>query len=262
MTPLWVSEALIERYFSRLDAADLVVEPSCGAGGFLFGLPLTVPAIGVEIDPLMAARARRNTGREIIAGDFRTVELQVRPTAIIGNPPFRADVFDGFLDRAFDLLPDGGRAGFILPNYMFQTAARVVRYSDRWSLQQEMLPRSAFHSRMKTPLIFAVFGKDRRRVLIGFALYGEAADAQGLQAPYRELMAMTEGSLWRAVCRLALERLGGEAALAQIYGELEQNRPTRTQFWREKIRQTLRVYRNDFVPITTGRYALAMKEAA
>jgi site-specific DNA-methyltransferase (adenine-specific) len=256
MTPQWVAEALVERHFSRLDASDHVIEPSCGDGSFLHAIPAFVPAIGVEIDPVLADTARRETGREVLVGDFISIDLPHRPTALIGNPPFVASVVDGFLHRAFELLPEGGRAGFILPAYLFQTAARVAGYADRWSISQELLPRNAFHTRMQTPLLFAIFSKDAKRRLIGFALYREAADVQALPDPYRVLLESSSGSVWKAVCKAALSACGGSGSLKQIYAELEDHRPTRTQFWREKIRQTLRHYSDTFVPIATARYAL------
>lgn len=255
-TPLWVAEALVERYFPRLDCADLVLEPSCGPGAFLRAVPTGVPAVGVEIDAEVAEIARRDTGRDVVVGDFRTVALTVEPTAIIGNPPFVASVFDGFLDRAYALLPEGARAGFILPTYFFQTAARVSRYSERWSITTDLLPRNAFHNRMRTPLMFTVFAKDRRRAMVGLVLYAETDALNRMAAPYRKLLSEQRGSAWRAVCRLALERLGGEAELPAIYAELEENRPTRTTWWREKVRQTLRQY-CDFIALDIGRYRLA-----
>lgn len=255
-TPLWVAEALVERHFPDLDADDLVVEPSCGYGAFLAAIPQNVQAVGVEIDPLVAQVAHSQTGRDIVVGDFRTVQLTVKPTAIVGNPPFVASVFDAFLDRCHSLLPEGGRAGFILPTYFFQTAGRVAGYADRWSINHELIPRNAFNDRMKTPLSFAVFSKDARRLLVGFALYRETADLRGFAVPYRDALSMTRGPLWKRVCEIALQRLGGEAPLADIYAELENNRPTRTDFWREKIRQTLRVYTEAFQPVAPGRYAL------
>lgn len=255
-TPLWVAEALVERHFPRLDAADLVLEPSCGPGAFLQAVPAHVAAVGIDLDPAMAELARASTGRRVVEGDFLSVDLDFQPTAIIGNPPFRGRLIDGFLDRCHQLLPDGGRAGFILPAYAFRTAARVVGLLDRWSLQQEMLPRSAFCHRMREPLVFALFSKDARRCMVGFALYEHETDRQQLGKPYRELLASQRGSAWRAVCRLALHRLGGEAPLPAIYAELERNRPSRTQWWREKIRQTLRVYPADFAAVRDGHYRL------
>lgn len=255
-TPLWVAEALVERHFKKLDAADHVLEPSCGPGAFLRAVPQGVPATGIELDACLAEWARADTGRTVLTGDFRTVPIDFRPTAIIGNPPFVGSTFDQFLDRAHDLLPDGAKAGFILPTYLFQTAGRVVRYSERWSLSLEMMPRNAFHTRMRTPLVFALFSKDRRALMVGLALYDEAHALTRMAAPYRAMLSGQKGSAWRAVCKLALERLGGVADLATIYAELEHNRPTRTTWWREKVRQTLRVYSETFDAIETGRYAL------
>ena len=255
-TPFWFAEALVERYFPGLNKNDLVIEPSCGYGAFLAAIPQAVRAVGIEIDPLVAQVAHDQTGREIIVGDFRTVPLSVTPTAIIGNPPFVASVFDTFLDRCHSLLPEGGRAGFILPTYFFQTASRVAGYADRWSISHDLLPRNAFNSKMKTPLTFAVFSKDARRLMIGFFLYRETADLHRLAKPYREALSATRGPIWKRVCEVALQRLGGDAKLSDIYAELENNRPSRTDFWREKIRQTLRVYSDTFQPVEQGRYML------
>lgn len=254
-TPIWVAQALLERHFPKLDCADLVIEPSCGKGAFLQAVPRGVPALGVEIDAAVAQCARDNTGREVLVGDFRTIVLEANPTAIIGNPPFRAAVFDGMLDRCYELLPEGAKAGFILPTYFFQTAGRVCKYGDRWSLSVELMPRNAFHARMQTPLLFAMFEKNAARTLVGFVLYRECDDLHQMAKPYRELLSSYEGPIWMAVCRMALRRLGGLASLPQIYNELERNRPTRTEWWREKIRQTVRAY-ECFVPKGGGYYEL------
>jgi hypothetical protein len=254
-TPVWVAESLMERHFSTLDQSDFVVEPSCGPGSFLGAVPSEVPAVGVEIDAAVAAEARRNTGREVLVGDFRTLPLDVRPTVIIGNPPFSLRLLDGFLDRAYGLLPEGGRVGFLMPAYAFQTAARVAGYADRWSLAQEMIPRNIYQG-LRLPLVFALFSKDRLRTLVGFALYREATDVQGLPAPYRETLAAGSGPVWRLVVETALARLGGEADLQTLYSEISGCRPTRTQFWREQIRKVLRKHADTFKPVAPGRYAL------
>lgn len=258
-TPVWVAEALVERYFPKLDRTDVVVEPSCGPGAFLSAIPRDVRAVGVEIDPRVAVQARRNTGREVITGDFREVELNFTPTAIIGNPPFNLQVIDGFLERAYQMLPNEGRIGMILPTYVFQTASRVVEYNKRWSLSQEMIPKNIY-PRLSLPLVFAMFSKDRKRTLVGFALYGETLNVQMLPRPYREAMSDGGGPIWKNVVDQALQRLGGEATLKQIYNEVEGNRPTTNKFWREKIRQTLRVYDDRFQPLGDGRYSIATEE--
>lgn len=255
-TPVWVAQALVDRYFPRISSADRMLEPTCGPGAFLQAIAPEVAALGIEIDPVVAQRARDNTGREVITGNFLDVDLPWDPTFIIGNPPFRAAVIDSILDRCHRILPEGGEAGFILPAYIMQTAGRVSRYGDRWSLSIELMPRDAFHARMRTPLLFAMFQKNAARRLIGFVLYRECDDLHQMAKPYRELLSSYEGPVWLATCRLALRRLGGAASLKQIYAELERNRPTRTNWWREKIRQTLRVYGNVFEPLGEGRYVL------
>lgn len=263
-TPVWVAEALIERHFSRLDSSDCVIEPSCGPGAFLAAIPADVQAIGVEIDALVAAEAVRNTGRPVLVGDFRTVQLDVQPTIILGNPPFNLKLIDGFLTRSLALLPDGGRVGFILPAYAFQTAARVAGYAEKWSLMQEMIPRNIYPG-LSLPLVFALFSKEKHRTMVGFALYREATDVQGLPAPYREALSKGAGPVWREVVSAALRALGGEASVQDLYAEISGNRPTQTEFWQAKVRQTLRRYADYFAPIAHGRYRLQsepMQQAA
>lgn len=238
MTPDWAALELVDRYFGNLTSADAVLEPSCGTGAFLRAIADRVPAMGVEIDPVLAAQARRSSGRPVVVGDFRMVDLPMRPTAIIGNPPFQVRTITEFLDRAWSLLPDEGRVGFILPAFAFQTANTVEAIAQRWSIRQDMLPRNLFDGLTK-PLCFAVFSRGRARGLVGFALYHELAAVNRLQTRYRALLAAGEGSAWAAVTRAALEALGGESDLQRIYREIEGHRPTTNAFWQAKVRQTL-----------------------
>lgn len=255
-TPQWAAEALVESFFPHLGAGHVMIEPSCGPGAFLAAVPAGVDAIGVDIDPAMAERARQNTGRRVLLGDFCTIELDIEPTHILGNPPFNLKLIDSFLDRAHELLPEGGQAGFILPAYAFQTAARVAGYADRWALSQSMIPRNLFPG-LSLPLVFATFAKDRRRTMIGFALYRETAAVQKLPRAYQDILAAPGGAVWPRVIRLAVERLGGEAELQAIYREIEGNRPTSTPFWREQIRKVIRTPACGCAPVGRGRYALA-----
>ncbi|MCP1674431.1 site-specific DNA-methyltransferase (adenine-specific) [Natronocella acetinitrilica] len=256
-TPVWVAEALVERYFAGLGAGDAVLEPSCGAGSFLGVIPPEVPALGVEIDPVLAEQARRNTGRRVITGDFTRAEIDFRPTAVIGNPPFRTQLIDAFLERSHALLPEGGRVGFILPVYTFQTASRVARYASRWGMEQTLIPRNIYRG-LQCPLCFAIFSKDRRRTLVGFALYRETVASHGLEARYREAMEGTgRGSLWARVIDVALDELNGEGALADIYRVVEGRRPTDNPFWREQIRKVARTH---FPRVGRGRYARRSQE--
>lgn len=258
MTPDWAAEALVERYFGDLGAGDSVVEPSCGRGAFLRAIPADVPALGVEIDPALAAEARKRSGRPVIVGDFRLVDLPLAPVALIGNPPFRKATVDAFLDRAWQLLPEEGRVGFILPAFVFQTASTIEAMAERWSARQDMLPRNLF-PRLSHPLCFALFTKGRARGMVGFALYHELAAVNRLRARYQALLAEGEGSVWGAVTRAALEALGGEADLQRIYREIEGHRPTPNAFWQAKVRQTLQ---RIAVRTGAGRWALPAEAMA
>lgn len=257
-TPAWAAELIVQRYFPALSAADTVWEPSCGDGRFLMALPADVDAIGTEIDPAMADLARDNSGREVLVGDFRTVELPRQPTAVIGNPPFQADLVEALLDRCHRDLDDGARVGLLLPVYMFQTAATVVRFHHRWSISQELLPKNLFE-RMQKPLLFAMFEKSRKTTLSGFFLYEEVEALAGIHPALRAYLIgnLSTAKCWRDAVDMALRALGGRATLQQLYACFETRRPTSNPFWREKIRQ---IAGRHFVRLAPGEFAL--KEAA
>lgn len=257
-TPIWAAEALYEEHFSDLGPDDVVLEPSAGPGHFLAAIPEEVPAFGVEIDPVLAEQARRRTGRQVLTGDFRTVEITMQPTAIIGNPPFSAGVFQGFLDRAHRLLPEGGRMGLIVPAHVFQTPSRVTRFMESWSMQPQFIPRTLFPG-LKFPLVFCVFTRDRRRMLVGGALFREAHAIENMPEHYAETLKKGPGSVWVEVVRQALEALGGEASLGAVYEEIAPRRPTATNWWKEKVRQILQ---KRFIRTGEGRYALPEALAA
>lgn len=252
MTPDWAAEALIAHYFADLTLCDYVLEPSCGEGSFLRALPDHVPGCGIEIDPVLASRARATSGRMVLVGDFTTTAPPRAPTVILGNPPFQLGLVERFLDRARVLLPEDGRVGFILPCSVFQTASTVARLSRHWGLQQDMLPRNLFR-RLSMPICFAQFRRGGDRRLFGFALYAEANAVGQIKARYRELLRQGETSVWKAIARAALERLGGRASLSQIYAEIDGAQPTANPFWQAKIRQVLQRFA---VNVGRGRWAL------
>jgi len=259
-TPTWAAELLVRRYFPDLAPGDTVWEPTCGDGRFLLAVPQVVHAYGTEIDPIQAEAARRNSGREVITGDCLAVDLPCKPTAVIGNPPYRADLIQALLDRCHYELADSERVGLLLPAYLFQTAATVIRYHQRWSISQDMLPRNLFDG-LSTPLLFATFIKERNRRLHGFFLYSETdAVRTGVSPRIRALLIgnLSTAQCWRDAVRTALEACGGRASLSQLYACFEAGgRPTENQYWREKIRQ---VTARHFTRTAPGEYAL--REAA
>lgn len=253
-TPTWAAESLIAAHFPELGSDDVVVEPTCGTGTFLKAVPSEVKAFGVELDADLAEIARRDTGREIVTGDFVTVDLPARPTAVIGNPPFDLDVIDAILARCHEILPENGKVGFILPAYAFQTASRIVGYRQNWSISQEMIPRNLFRNMMK-PLCFAVFRKDRLGELKGFALYSELHDVNTMPRQIAVDLSTT-ASPWKAAVTRAVTELGGKAALEDIYRAIEPKRPTGNDWWRAKVRQTLG-RSGAFVRVGPATWALA-----
>lgn len=258
MTPDWAAAACVERFLPDLGAGDLVFEPTCGRGAFLRAVPDHVPAVGMELDPVLAAHAAATTGRTVLVGDVLHAPLPAGITAMVGNPPFQVSFVNRLLARAHQVLPMEGRVGMLLPCFVFQTASNVEAMARDWSIEQTMLPRNLY-PRLRHPLCFAVLTKDRRRHLVGFALFHELAAINRLQRRYRELLREGRGSVWAAVVQAALEQLGVVATLAQIYAEVEGYRPTSNPWWQAKVRQVLQ---RSFRRIGPGRWALPDVEPA
>ncbi|WP_252374192.1 class I SAM-dependent methyltransferase [Hydrogenophaga sp. 2FB] len=258
-TPAWAAEAIVEQEFGWLRPGHRVLEPSCGDGAFLVAFPQEVDAIGVEIDPNMAARAAKNSGREVVVGDFLSLPAERigKVDAIVGNPPFSSEWVGAFVERAAGLLDEGGQVGLILPSYVFQTSSRIEVLSRDFSIHQQMLPRNLFPG-IKLPLIFAKFIKEQHRRLFGFLLYREAQDIRELEKGCIKAVTLARDprGTWRQVVLSTLAALGGEADLKSIYEAMATRRPTENAFWKEKVRQALQ-RSSDFVRTGPGRYALA-----
>lgn len=239
-SPFWCAERLVEEFFPDLGPQDYVADLGTGLGAFLAAVPAHVPAIGVEIDPELAQRAREMTGREVICGDFRTVSLPQRPTAIIGNPPFKRSMRDAYLDVAYDLLPENGRCGAILPANALTFSGPVQRLQSRWSMQQTLLPRQLF-PRAKFPFIFVLFTKDFVRKLHGFFLFDEAGEVG--RAPKAVKMVLLNGrphrSVWRALIEDALDAHRGSATREQIRAYVAPRRSSKNPFWWDRLREIL-----------------------
>ena len=241
-TPAWASERLVELFFPHLGKDDVVLEPSCGDGSFLKAIPTDVPAIGVEIDPMVAGIARANSGRQVITGDFRTARIPHKPTVIIGNPPYQAKLLDQFLDRAHDLLNEEQQTAFLLSVHLLQTPSAVIRWNENWSLSQHLVPRTLFPRAIR-PLSFVIFTKDKQRKLTGgFSLYHESNDVQGMPLKLKAILCDRSKSTWRSVVMEALHCLGGKATMQEIYQFVEPRKPSGNNWWKEKVRQTLQRY--------------------
>lgn len=68
----------------------------------------------------------------------------------------------------------------------------------------------------------------------------------------------TKKLTWRDVVQSALEKLGGNAKLKELYSEIKNHRKTTTnKNWKAKIRQTVQNY-EDFNRVNRGKYKLAV----
>lgn len=259
-TPAWAAEAIVEQEFGWLKAGDRVVEPACGDGAILCALPSEVDALGVEIDPVHAAVARAVSGRQVITADFLDVphcELG-NVAAVIGNPPFQADLIARFLRKSHEILVDGGVCGLLIPAYVMQTSSKIEQMNKQFSIKQQMVPRNLFPG-LSLPLVFATFTKEKERRLFGFFLYKEAQEMRAIDKRWKETVTVGRDrrGVWFPVVQSILAALGGAGDLDQIYEAVQSVRPTENPHWKAKIRQTLQRHPRRFSRIGQGHYRLA-----
>lgn len=249
-TPRWAAELLLADALAGLGDVG-VIEPSCGDGAFLSAIPPHLDAIGVEIDPLVAARAAALTGRTIVVGDFATAEVAVRDLGlIVGNPPYVMQTIDDFVMRSHALLPEDGVCALLLPAHVLSTTGRVNRWAQRFAIEQRMVPRSLF-PRISLPLVWTRFVKSKRRTMVGFMLFEEQTDVESMPKAVRR--ALGAPGTWRETVGLAIHSLGGEASLTEIYEAVRPRRPSGNQWWRDKVRQICGLY---FERVGEHRFAL------
>lgn len=248
-TPFWAAEELVDDALRGLGMVS-ILEPACGTGAFLTAIPQSYEAFGIDIDPKVIPAAMANSGREVIVGDYRTVDLAGREVQlVIGNPPFPMATVEGFMRRSYQLLPDGGMVAMILPAFAFQTPSRVAHWMDQFSIDVAMIPRTLF-GRIKQALVWAKFVKNGHRRYHGLLLFAEQRDIEQMRPMFRD--ALARPGTWREVVHRALEALGGEASLAAIYDLITPERRV-SRHWQPKVRQTLQMHHR---PIERGRWAL------
>lgn len=248
-TPFWAAEELVEDALRDLGVVS-ILEPACGSGAFLAAIPHQLAAFGIDIDPAVVPAAMANSGREVLVGDFCSMDLSGREVQlVIGNPPFRTPLIDKFITRAEQLLPPDGMCAFILPAYSFKTAKRVAGWQDRFSIDVAIIPQTLF-PRLSTPIVWAKLRKGAPRRYHGLLLFAGQRDIEQMRSMMRT--ALAGPGTWREAVRLALEALGGEASLAAIYDLITPERRV-SQHWQPKVRQTLQMHHR---PVERGRWAL------
>lgn len=250
-TPVFAAEMIVAHYYPNLTSDDLVFDIGCGDGRFLKALPEHVPAVGFEIDPAMAAKARVHTGREVVVGDFTQLPFPGKPTLFLGNPPFEMDTVNSLLSRAYEVLDYGKECGFLLPVYFFQTADTVMEYNKKWGLRHDLLPRNLFAGMIK-PLMFARFVKERTTTMVGMFLYEETSAVLKLAKRFRTLFIGNESrsNLWAEVVEMALVELGGTGTLEQLYAVIEGKRPTENPAWKAQVRKQVMAHYKRIAPAT------------
>lgn len=235
-TPFWAAEELVADALRGIGDNVHCAEPSCGTGAFLSAIPKSCFAFGIDIDPSVIPAAVENSGREVLLGDFRTIDLENRKVdVLIGNPPFEMEIVEGFLNRAHQILPDDGLIAMVLPAYAFQTPSRVARWMESFSIDVNMIPRTLFPGLSK-PLLWAKYTKAKQRSFSGLMLFAETREIERFNPAIKQ--ALNGPGTWREAVHQALRSLGGQASLQAIYGAIAPQRQ-HAAHWQPKVRQTL-----------------------
>ena len=238
-TPPWAADVLVADALKGMGTLS-VLEPAAGTGNILGAIPSCHEALGIEIDPRMAEEARRRTGRQVLEGDYRYIDLGDRRFgAIVGNPPFGAEDVDALVARSHQLLDEEGVLALILPAHLPASSERIEKWREKFSIEVQLLPRNLF-PRLTLPLAWTKMIKCQRRTLVGLMLFTEQGDVSAM--PDETRRALAKGATWCDVIADALASLGGTATLHEIYSAVEPRRRSPNPYWKDKTRQVLREY--------------------
>lgn len=254
-TPAWAADLLVADVLKGMGDVSLL-EPTCGNGRMLAAVPPNCQALGIEIDPRMADEARRTTGREVLCGNIKSIDLSGRHFDVIaGNPPFDADSIDAIVGRAIELLPEDGVLGLVLPAHIPASSRRIEQWGARFSIETRLLPRALF-PRLTLPLVWTrmVRSSTQNRTLVGLFLFDHQSDVHAMPDQVRR--DLCAGRTWRDVVADALQALGGEGELREIYAAVEPRRRSPNPHWRDKTRQVLAQYES-FNRVNETRWKLA-----
>jgi 2-polyprenyl-3-methyl-5-hydroxy-6-metoxy-1,4-benzoquinol methylase len=97
-----------------------LLDVGCGPGTFLsIAREAGFPVTGVDLNPILADKARSRTNAEVVVGDFMSAELENRRFGVITMLDLIEHVQDpvAALERCRDLLEPGGRLALYTPNH-------------------------------------------------------------------------------------------------------------------------------------------------
>lgn len=232
-TPTWAAELILQQRIPYTNES-YFYEPTCGDGRWLDVIPSHIRKTGCELRADLVEIAR-GKGHDVIHGDALRVPIPAGITHAIGNPPFDAEFIYALLLRLHRAMGSDGLVSFILPAYVLQTSRTAFPMINRWSVDVEMIPRDIYEGLSK-PLVLARFWRNRKRNGLGLFLYAETVDVRNMNEAIRGHL---ERKTWPQVVLEALEQLGGEASLEQLYRVIGPNRPTGNPWWKERTRTVL-----------------------
>src|SRR3546814_11524667 len=89
-----------------------------------------------------------------------------------------------------------------------------MQWNERFALDVTTCPRSLF-SRISMPVVWAKLIKTQRRTMIGLMLFAEQNAVENMPKAVRRRLAGP--GTWREAVQKALEAIGGQASLTDIY---------------------------------------------
>jgi len=108
-TPPDLAARMVE--LAEIEAESRVLEPSCGMGGIMDHILVSVPTVAVEINPALAERLKaKYPGCRVVCGDFLECNGDLGQfDRIIMNPPFENGSDIRHIRHALTFLRPGGR---------------------------------------------------------------------------------------------------------------------------------------------------------
>lgn len=158
-TPSELVQWMVKEYVDRHED-EVVLEPGCGSSPFLRCIrdtldysdqPWEPKLIGVDIEP----QDSDTTDIEVITADFLDFEPHEQPDLIIGNPPYKGDITERFVEKAFEIAADYGTIVF-LSHLGFLGSKRRQSFFEKYPpyMVTVLSPRPRFIKGSKSPMLY------------------------------------------------------------------------------------------------------------